>query len=56
VDRVVGLALNILFEEIKDQRRANKMKAALYKLHGLIETAFPELQPSTPRTPTEKKS
>lgn len=45
MDFWIPMALSVLFEILKDRRKAVKFQAALYKLHGALETMFPQLQP-----------
>lgn len=45
MDFWIPMALSVLFELLKNRGKAAKYKAALYKLHGAIESLFPELVP-----------
>lgn len=47
MDRIIAMALAVLFDELKDKKRAQRLRSQLFKLHGIIENVFPELQPES---------
>lgn len=47
------MAFSVVFQLLKDKRQAEKFRSALYKLHGQIETLFPELQPEARKVKLE---